>query len=128
MNKDADFSTGDVALKFEDDDAKIQNTVYQTVPIVIHGNGPSKVLLNSLGNYLAKSWTQNEGCLSCQEGQLELKNVLVREPDALFCETDLGTFQVYMITSTFFPSLQRVLAIGGPFVFLTLLLDFTFSK
>lgn len=73
-----------MALKFEDEDVRIQNTVYQTVPIVIHGNGLSKVILNSLGNYLAKSWTQSEGCLSCQEGRLELKNMLVRDPNALF--------------------------------------------
>lgn len=78
--------SGDVSLKFEDEDVRIHNTVYQTIPVVIHGNGPSKVLLNSLGNYLAKSWTQNEGCLSCQENRLKLENVQVRDCDTLSCE------------------------------------------
>ncbi|XP_045601648.1 procollagen-lysine,2-oxoglutarate 5-dioxygenase 1 [Procambarus clarkii] len=65
----------DVSLKFEDDDVKIINTVYQSTPVAIHGNGPSKIQLNSLGNYLAKSWTHDDGCLSCRENIRRLKNL-----------------------------------------------------
>lgn len=76
---------GDVSLKFEDDDVRIQNTVYQTIPVVIHGNGPTKVLLNSLGNYLAKSWTVSDGCLACEENRLEMETVLEEDlPQILF--------------------------------------------
>ncbi|XP_042217899.1 procollagen-lysine,2-oxoglutarate 5-dioxygenase 2-like [Homarus americanus] len=71
------FKPGDVSLKFEDDDVKIINTVYQSTPVVIHGNGPSKIQLNSLGNYLAKSWTQASGCLACQEDLIDMKNLSV---------------------------------------------------
>lgn len=66
-----------MSLKFEDDDVKIINTVYQSTPVAIHGNGPSKIQLNSLGNYLAKSWTHDDGCLSCRENIRRLKNLSV---------------------------------------------------
>ncbi|XP_053633832.1 procollagen-lysine,2-oxoglutarate 5-dioxygenase 1 [Cherax quadricarinatus] len=66
---------GDVSLKFEDHDVKIINTVYQSTPVVIHGNGLSKIQLNSLGNYLAKSWTHDDGCLSCRENSRDLKKL-----------------------------------------------------
>ena len=46
----------DVEMKFNNADAYLENTVHNTNPIVIHGNGPSKRILNSLGNYLPKAW------------------------------------------------------------------------
>ena len=48
-------------------DAFLFNKLYQTQPIIIHGNGNSKIPLNSLGNYLAKSWHPATGCLSCDD-------------------------------------------------------------
>lgn len=60
-------ATGDVELRSLDADPYVHNTAYGTTPLVIHGNGPSKVLLNSLGNYIAKSWNQKEGCLVCND-------------------------------------------------------------
>ena len=48
-------------------DAFVFNKIYQTQPIIIHGNGNSKTALNSLGNYLAKSWHPVTGCLSCDD-------------------------------------------------------------
>lgn len=70
QNLNGQFS--DVSLKFNEEDTEIINTVYQTTPVVIHGNGPSKILLNSLGNYLAKSWIHDEGCLACDEDLRDL--------------------------------------------------------
>lgn len=64
-------------MKIGDLDVQLQNTVYQTTPLVIHGNGPTKVLLNSLGNYLAKSWTQDDGCLACAEDQKDISTLNV---------------------------------------------------
>lgn len=64
-------------MKFGEDDVKIVNTVYQSTPVVIHGNGPSKIQLNSLGNYLAKSWTYDDGCLACREDKRDMKNLSV---------------------------------------------------
>ena len=63
---------GEVELKFTRHDAFIENTLYNSRPKVIHGNGGSKVHLNSLANYLARSWTLEEGCVSCLEKE-ELK-------------------------------------------------------
>ncbi|XP_018024064.2 procollagen-lysine,2-oxoglutarate 5-dioxygenase 1-like, partial [Hyalella azteca] len=68
-------NSADVSLKFKSGDTRLVNTVFQTRPVVIHGNGPSKVLLTSLSNYLAKSWTMDEGCLSCAEGKKDIFNI-----------------------------------------------------
>lgn len=65
-------------MKFDEDDTVIVNTVYQSSPVVIHGNGPSKILLNSLGNYLAKSWVYGHDCLACKENTKDLKELEVR--------------------------------------------------
>jgi hypothetical protein len=43
-------------MKFRNSEPYLENNVHKTVPAVVHGNGPSKRILNSLGNYLAKAW------------------------------------------------------------------------
>ena len=45
----------------------LENTVYGTRPLLLHGNGPSKLALNSLSNYLVGAWNSEQGCLSCWE-------------------------------------------------------------
>lgn len=50
-------------------DAFLFNKITQTYPIIVHGNGASKIPLNSLGNYLAKSWHPAIGCISCDENE-----------------------------------------------------------
>ncbi|GAB6033651.1 hypothetical protein CHUAL_013714 [Chamberlinius hualienensis] len=65
-------AVGDVELRFKDDDAYLFNTAYSTNPLVVHGNGASKVVLNSLGNYLAKSWAPQDGCRICSEDKFDL--------------------------------------------------------
>lgn len=40
--------------------------------MILHGNGGSKLLLNSLGNYVAKAWSPEEGCVSCWDRTIEL--------------------------------------------------------
>ena len=66
--------TGDVELQFRGKDAFLQNIVYGTVPLVIHGNGTTKLALNSLSNYLAKSWNAIDQCVACQEDMTDLEN------------------------------------------------------
>lgn len=58
---------GEIELRFGSDDTSVHNTMYHTHPVIIHGNGPSKLHLNSLGNYIAKSWTLTQGCNTCKE-------------------------------------------------------------
>ncbi|XP_018363864.1 PREDICTED: procollagen-lysine,2-oxoglutarate 5-dioxygenase 1 isoform X1 [Trachymyrmex cornetzi] len=65
-------AVADVELRFKGEEAYLQNIVYNTVPLVLHGNGPSKLVLNSLGNYLARAWTPDEGCLACWDQTIEL--------------------------------------------------------
>ena len=69
------YFLGDVELRFKGNEAYLQNTLHNTVPLIIHGNGQSKLTLNYLGNYLAKSWNQQEGCISCWYDTKELPNI-----------------------------------------------------
>ncbi|XP_066297450.1 procollagen-lysine,2-oxoglutarate 5-dioxygenase 1-like isoform X3 [Branchiostoma lanceolatum] len=62
----------DLTLKFEDDKTRLRNRVYNTEPCIIHGNGPQKLVLNAIGNYVADSWSF-EGCHSCKENTFSLK-------------------------------------------------------
>ncbi|XP_033224283.1 procollagen-lysine,2-oxoglutarate 5-dioxygenase isoform X1 [Belonocnema kinseyi] len=65
-------AVADVELRFKGNDAYLQNTAYNTVPLVVHGNGISKIVLNYLGNYLAQAWSPEEGCLNCWDDAIEL--------------------------------------------------------
>ncbi|XP_070153954.1 procollagen-lysine,2-oxoglutarate 5-dioxygenase isoform X1 [Polyergus mexicanus] len=65
-------AVADVELRFKGEEAYLQNIVYNTVPLILHGNGPNKLVLNSLGNYLAHAWTPKEGCLACWDRTIEL--------------------------------------------------------
>ena len=57
---------GELELVFNDDGyARIINTMSRSNPLVIHGNGYSKMYLNSLGNYLTKSFSSRSGCTVC---------------------------------------------------------------
>ncbi|KAG7312983.1 hypothetical protein JYU34_000055 [Plutella xylostella] len=51
----------------------INNTVTKQRPLLVHGNGPAKLTLNQLGNYLAHSWSPTNGCELCKEKKLEIK-------------------------------------------------------
>uniref|UniRef100_A0A0N4UAS7 Fe2OG dioxygenase domain-containing protein n=1 Tax=Dracunculus medinensis TaxID=318479 RepID=A0A0N4UAS7_DRAME len=44
----------DIDLEF-DDSGDVYNAAHNTHPVIVHGNGPSKIFLNYLGNYIAKS-------------------------------------------------------------------------
>ncbi|VDM48459.1 unnamed protein product [Toxocara canis] len=67
----------DIALEFDDNgDAHVTNVPYNTHPIIIHGNGPSKLFLNYLANYIGKTWSAQEGCLFCENDKLvNLKDI-----------------------------------------------------
>jgi hypothetical protein len=52
---------------------RIRNKKFETEPIVIHGNGPTKDYLSHLGNYIAESYSFDDGCLSCKEDTFQLQ-------------------------------------------------------
>lgn len=60
IKEDAD--TGDLIL---------ENEQYYTYPAIVHGNGPSKVTLNTYGNYLAQAVKHGE-CESVKENLMTL--------------------------------------------------------
>jgi len=62
----------DVEPRFVGKDSVIYNTLYSTTPLVIHANGPTKLLLNTLGNYIPKGWNPEEGCVNCWEDMVDL--------------------------------------------------------
>ncbi|KAK0156443.1 Procollagen-lysine,2-oxoglutarate 5-dioxygenase 1 [Merluccius polli] len=55
----------EVVLKFEDSRVRARNVLYDTLAVVVHGNGPTKV--NYLGNYIPKVWTFESGCTVCHQ-------------------------------------------------------------
>uniref|UniRef100_A0A8D8WHN7 procollagen-lysine 5-dioxygenase n=1 Tax=Cacopsylla melanoneura TaxID=428564 RepID=A0A8D8WHN7_9HEMI len=55
----------EVKLNLDSEFVHLTNTKFNTHPIIIHGNGRSKLDLNSFGNYLAKAWTKPIGCTRC---------------------------------------------------------------
>ncbi|XP_060737830.1 procollagen-lysine,2-oxoglutarate 5-dioxygenase 1 isoform X2 [Tachysurus vachellii] len=57
----------EVVLKFENGRARARNVLYDTLPVIVHGNGPTKLQVNYLGNYIPRVWTFETGCTVCQE-------------------------------------------------------------
>ncbi|XP_043236665.1 procollagen-lysine,2-oxoglutarate 5-dioxygenase 1-like isoform X2 [Amphibalanus amphitrite] len=101
-------ATADVELRFKGSDAYLQNTAYNTVPLVIHGNGVSKLVLNTLGSYLAGAYNPETGCVACWEDQIELGDKMDKYPSvfmAIFLE------QATPFTEEFF---TKILALHYP--------------
>ncbi|KAE9552126.1 hypothetical protein FO519_004662 [Halicephalobus sp. NKZ332] len=60
-------ATDEAEVEFDDDgQAQIFHKSYNTHPAVIHGNGPSKIYLNFLENYVAGGFNKKIGCQKCQ--------------------------------------------------------------
>ncbi|CAN0422230.1 unnamed protein product [Lampetra fluviatilis] len=62
----------EVVIKFEKERVRVRNTAYDTLPVVLHGNGPTKLQLNYLGNYIPNSWTYELGCGVCHLNTIDL--------------------------------------------------------
>ncbi|MCJ8750209.1 hypothetical protein PDJAM_G00259880 [Pangasius djambal] len=65
----------EVVLKFEKSRVRARNVAYDTLPVVIHGNGPTKLQLNYLGNYVPTAWTYERGCGVCDDDLLYFNDV-----------------------------------------------------
>uniref|UniRef100_A0A8C1C2V8 Procollagen-lysine,2-oxoglutarate 5-dioxygenase 1 n=1 Tax=Cyprinus carpio carpio TaxID=630221 RepID=A0A8C1C2V8_CYPCA len=57
----------EVVLKFEDGRVRARNVLYDTLPVIVHGNGPTKLQINYLGNYIPNLWMFETGCTICNE-------------------------------------------------------------
>jgi hypothetical protein len=91
--------SGEVELRFKDDrDPYLQNTVYDTTPLVVHGNGPSKRHLNHLGNYIPKVWNKEDQCTACWEDTIK-DDEMKEEPQivmGIFIETPTPFFDEFL--------------------------------
>ncbi|XP_014673049.1 PREDICTED: procollagen-lysine,2-oxoglutarate 5-dioxygenase 1-like [Priapulus caudatus] len=99
----------DVKLMFEEGLPYVENTAYSTRPIVLHGNGLSKMYLLFLTNYVPGMWTVNRGCSWCDDDLIRLND---REESAyplvtvaLFIEkpTPFMEEHLQLFTSQFYP-------------------------
>ena len=79
-------------MKFNGAEPYIENSLHATVPALIHGNGPAKKVLNSLGNYLAKSWN-TEDQVNGQVPRLSLLNM--ESKGCVKSKTKLSVEQTY---------------------------------
>ena len=69
-------ASSEVELILNEHGNELKNTVFGTKTLVLHGNGPSKTVLNSFGNYLM-DWNVETGCGACWENMISLQNVKV---------------------------------------------------
>ncbi|ESO01390.1 hypothetical protein HELRODRAFT_185714 [Helobdella robusta] len=74
----------DVSVNFETDSTYLYNHLTNTVPAVVHGNGPIKAAFNSLTSYITNQWTINKGCVHCNIDTRSLKNVNPSEYPKIF--------------------------------------------
>uniref|UniRef100_A0A8D0DWG2 procollagen-lysine 5-dioxygenase n=1 Tax=Salvator merianae TaxID=96440 RepID=A0A8D0DWG2_SALMN len=97
----------EVLLKFEDGRVRARNSVYDTLPITLHGNGPTKLTLNYFGNYIPNGWTRETGCGTCNTNVLDLTK---------FKEYPTVTIAVFIEQPTpFLPKvLDRLLSLDYP--------------
>ena len=69
LNGEAD----NIEIRFENNNPYVFNMKYESLPMVIHGNGPSKTLLNTLASYVPGGWSNDDGCIDCWRDTLDLK-------------------------------------------------------
>uniref|UniRef100_A0A8D3ANE0 procollagen-lysine 5-dioxygenase n=1 Tax=Scophthalmus maximus TaxID=52904 RepID=A0A8D3ANE0_SCOMX len=67
----------EVLLKFGTDRVRVRNTVYDSLPVVVHGNGNTKMYLNYLANYVPNTWNYEHGCSHCDDNILDLSQLKV---------------------------------------------------
>ncbi|XP_076804247.1 procollagen-lysine,2-oxoglutarate 5-dioxygenase 1-like isoform X1 [Clavelina lepadiformis] len=68
------FAKYELEMVEEDTLTRIKNLKYSTLPSVIHGNGPSKIYLNHLTNYVPDGWHSEYGCRQCSRNLIDLPN------------------------------------------------------
>ncbi len=55
-----------MTITFDDNgNAVAHNMMYNTYPLVLHGNGLAKLRVNQLGNYVGRAYNNLTGCIDC---------------------------------------------------------------
>ncbi|XP_069753489.1 procollagen-lysine,2-oxoglutarate 5-dioxygenase 2 isoform X2 [Narcine bancroftii] len=65
----------EVELQFEPTRVRTRNILFDTLPVLIHGNRQTKHLLNYMGNYVPDAWTSETGCTVCEADLLDLSSL-----------------------------------------------------
>nr|CAD2173598.1 unnamed protein product [Meloidogyne enterolobii] len=60
-----------VTIRKENNEAMIYNSLYITYPLILHGNGPAKILLNQFENYLGENYLQKEETLKPYQNSIK---------------------------------------------------------
>ncbi|CAF1569915.1 unnamed protein product [Adineta ricciae] len=68
-------ATDEVELPILNDEVYVRNSWTDSVPSVIHGNGPAKRSLNYLSNYIARAWSPTVGSLESKENVIDLTKI-----------------------------------------------------
>uniref|UniRef100_A0A8C5I2X3 procollagen-lysine 5-dioxygenase n=1 Tax=Gouania willdenowi TaxID=441366 RepID=A0A8C5I2X3_GOUWI len=76
----------EVLLKFGTGRVRVRNTLYDSLPVVVHGNGNTKMYLNYLGNYVPNAWSYEQGCSHCDDDLVELSQLKVNVLIGVFIE------------------------------------------
>ncbi|XP_067107322.1 procollagen-lysine,2-oxoglutarate 5-dioxygenase 2 isoform X2 [Osmerus mordax] len=97
----------EVLLKFGTERVRVRNSVYDTLPVIVHGNGNTKMYLNYLANYIPNAWNYEKGCGICDHSMVDMSQ-LKEYPSVL-----IGVFieQPSPFLSEFF---QRLLTLDYP--------------
>ncbi|ETE64099.1 Procollagen-lysine,2-oxoglutarate 5-dioxygenase 2 [Ophiophagus hannah] len=77
----------EVLLKFEDGRARARNSIHDTLPVTLHGNGPTKLNINYFGNYIPNGWTRETGCGVCDSDLIEIATL-----SEVYHEKDIKNF------------------------------------
>uniref|UniRef100_A0A4W5LHH1 Procollagen-lysine, 2-oxoglutarate 5-dioxygenase 2 n=1 Tax=Hucho hucho TaxID=62062 RepID=A0A4W5LHH1_9TELE len=105
----------EVLLKFGTKSARVRNTIYDTLPVVIHGNANTKMYLNYLGNYIPNTWNYERGCGVCDHNMVDLSQLKMvwDESDHRYPTVMVGVFieQPTPFLSEFF---QRLVTLDYP--------------
>ncbi|XP_050425318.1 procollagen-lysine,2-oxoglutarate 5-dioxygenase isoform X2 [Adelges cooleyi] len=65
----------DVRLRLVNKSYVLENVRFNTHPALVHGNGVSKMTLNSYANYIPNKWSPEIGCDFCKDGNLDLSTL-----------------------------------------------------
>ncbi|CAF2076350.1 unnamed protein product [Rotaria magnacalcarata] len=65
----------ELQLPANGDDVYVHNSWTDSIPTVIQGNGSAQKSLNYLSNYIARTWSTNEGCLQCKESLFDVTQI-----------------------------------------------------
>ncbi|KAM9775394.1 procollagen-lysine,2-oxoglutarate 5-dioxygenase 2 isoform 2-T2 [Syngnathus typhle] len=65
----------EVLLKFGTNRVRVRNTAYDSLPVVVHGNGNTKIYLNYLANYVPNTWNYEHGCSHCDDDVVDISQL-----------------------------------------------------